>query len=273
MVSKDSSTVARLRLRGLLTAKDTTSHDALVIQRCAPEVRGASCEKSARQRFGALPHRVGNFLCHFALPHSACRGPTSRNGSPLLQFPRALTACLFAALVTTLADGGEMELRSLGGEGKPPFVLSDLSGKLVDLTQLRGHVVFLHFFATWCEACREELPALRRLAERSAPDARVLAVSVGEPDLRVRRFAETITLNFPILLDRDSAVARSWQVVSLPTTYVLDRYLRPSLIVESDFTWDALDLAELTERLADRGVRPTGPTGETRDPKSIDREE
>jgi peroxiredoxin len=273
MVSVGSSTVARLRLRGLLTAKDTTSHDALVSQRCAPEVRGAFCEKSARQRFGVLPHRTGNFLRHFALPHSACRGAISHSRNPLLQFPRALTVCLFATLVTTLAYGGETELRSLGGAGKPPFVLSDLSGKLVDLTQQRGYVVFLHFFATWCEACREELPALRRLAERSAPDARVLAVSVGEPDLRVRRFAETITLNFPILLDRNSTVARSWQVESLPTTYVLDRNLRPSLIVESDFAWDALDLAELTERLAVRGVRPTGPTGEPRDPISIDREE
>ena len=114
---------------------------------------------------------------------------------------------------------------------------------------------------------------MRRLAERSAPDARVVAVSVGEPDLRVRRFAETITVKFPLLLDRDSTAARSWQVTSLPTTYVLDRNLRPSLVAESDFAWDALDLAKLTEQLAVRDIPLTGPTNEPRGPKSVDREE
>jgi thiol-disulfide isomerase/thioredoxin len=183
----------------------------------------------------------------------------------LLRFlPRALSAGLFAALVAVSAHAGGAELRGLEGESKPTFVLPDLSDELVDLSRQRGHVVFVHFFATWCEPCREELPALRRLAERSAGAVSVIAVSVGEADLRVRRFAETIVVNFPVLLDRDRAVARSWQVVRLPTTYVLDRGLRPSLVAESDFAWDAFDLAKLIEQLADRDVRRNGPTNDLR---------
>ena len=187
---------------------------------------------------------------------------------------RAAIAGLFAALMTAAsAYAGIPELIALDGESRPLFALPDLSGAPVDLLRQRGRVLVLHFFATWCEPCREELPALRRLAERAAPDVGVLAVSVGEPDLRVRRFAETVTLNFPILLDRDSAVARSWQIVSLPTTYVLDRDLRPSHLAESSYPWDALDLRKLLEQLADRDVRPTGPTNEPRGPKINHREE
>jgi peroxiredoxin len=111
------------------------------------------------------------------------------------------------------------------------------------------------------------------LPGRAAPDVGIVAVSVGEPDQRVRRFAETVTVNFPILLDRDSAVARSWQVVSLPTTYVLDRNLRPARLAEDGFPWDALDLARLLEQLADRDTRITGPANEPRGPQSINREE
>ena len=187
---------------------------------------------------------------------------------------RAAIACLFAALMTgTSANAGSAELIALDGESRPLFALPDLSGASIDLSGQRGRVVVLHFFATWCEPCREELPALRRLAERAAPDLGVLAVSVGEPDLRVRRFAETVPLNFPVLLDRDSAVARSWQIVSLPTTYVLDRDLRPSHLAESGYPWDALDLRKLLEQLANRDVRPAGPTNEPRGPKINHREE
>lgn len=265
-----------MRPRGQLTAWDTTSHDAPVIQRWAPEVRGTPYNKSVvSQRSGTLPHRCVRFLRRAPRFRLTSRNATWRDGDVWRRFiAQALSSGFFAALVVYCsAYAGEAGLRSLDGESKPLFTLPDLSGKLVDLSQQHGHVVFLHFFATWCEPCREELPALRRLAERSAPDARVVAVSVGEPDLRVRRFAETITVNFPLLLDRDSTAARSWQVTSLPTTYVLDRNLRPSLVAESDFAWDALDLAKLTEQLAVRDVRLTGPTNEPRGPKSVDREE
>jgi peroxiredoxin len=161
---------------------------------------------------------------------------------------------VLALLASVSASAGETALRGLERESRPEFVLSGLAGERIDLSQRRGQIVLVHFFATWCEPCREELPALRRLAERFA-GVSVIAISVGEPELRVRRFAETAGTNFPILLDGDQAVARSWQVVNLPTTYLLDRDLNPAFVAESGVAWDALDLAEFLEQLTRRDVR------------------
>jgi peroxiredoxin len=116
----------------------------------------------------------------------------------------------------------------------------------------------VHFFATWCEPCRKELPALQRLIERSGDSTlAIFAISVGEPDERVRRFFETTPLTFPVVLDRDREVAKLWRIQSLPTTYVLDRQLGPRLIVEGEFEWDRVKADQLLDVLSERQDKPT----------------
>jgi thiol-disulfide isomerase/thioredoxin len=130
------------------------------------------------------------------------------------------------------------------------FTLPDIGGADATLESERGHVVLVHFFATWCEPCREELPALSRLAARASGTVKVLAISVAEVDLRVRRFVATTPVNFPVLLDRERAVTKAWGVSTLPTTFVLDAKLRPRLVVETDFAWDSIDPGKLTDMVA-----------------------
>jgi peroxiredoxin len=133
-------------------------------------------------------------------------------------------------------------------DGKPSFVLDDLTGARHDLSDSSGRLVLVHFFATWCEPCREELPALQRLLERSRESGlAIFAVSVGEPDARVRRFFEPMPTNFPIVLDRDRAASKTWRVQMLPTTYVLDRELKPRLVVEGEFHWDRVTGEQLLD--------------------------
>ncbi len=136
-------------------------------------------------------------------------------------------------------------------DGKTPsFVLDGLTGARHDLGNASGRVVLVHFFATWCEPCREELPALQRLMDRSGPSTLVIfAISVGEPDQRVRRFFEGNPLRYPVVLDRDREVAKTWRVQSLPTTYVLDTELVPRLMVEGEFEWDRVTGEQLSESL------------------------
>jgi thiol-disulfide isomerase/thioredoxin len=131
---------------------------------------------------------------------------------------------------------------------KPSFALDDLAGVQHDLSNMPGRVVLVHFFATWCEPCREELPALQRLSERSENSAlAVFAISVGEPDERVRRFFGTNPLKIPVLLDRDREVAKKWHIQTLPTTYLLDRGLEPRLTVEGEFQWDRVEAEQLLD--------------------------
>jgi thiol-disulfide isomerase/thioredoxin len=137
---------------------------------------------------------------------------------------------------------------------KPLFTLGDLAGLQHDLASMSGRLVLVHFFATWCEPCREELPALARLSERSEASAlAVLAISVGEPDERVRRFLATNPLSIPVVLDRDREVAGKWQIHTLPTTYVLDRGLEPRLMVEGEFQWDRVKAEQLLDAVLSAG--------------------
>ena len=136
------------------------------------------------------------------------------------------------------------------GGAQPTFNLPDTSGANFALNAARGQIVLVHFFATWCEPCREELPALNRLSARANGKVNVIAISVAEVDLRVRQFIESTPVEFPVLLDRDRAVAKAWNVSTLPTTFVLDSELRPQRVVETDFAWDSVDPGKLADMLA-----------------------
>jgi thiol-disulfide isomerase/thioredoxin len=121
------------------------------------------------------------------------------------------------------------------------------------LEAARGHVVLVHFFATWCESCREELPALNRLAVRAGGNVTVLGIAVADADQRMQGFFATTPVDFPILLDRDRAAAKACQVATLPTTFVLDADLHPSFVVGTDCAWDGVDPKELTSTSDRRG--------------------
>lgn len=155
------------------------------------------------------------------------------------------------------APATETQLKSWSDGAKPIFVLQDLAGRDLALESARGHAVVVHFFATWCEPCRDELPALQRFAERAGPTAiRVIAISVAEVDDRVRRFVEKYPFKLPIVLDRDRAVAKAWDVSTLPTTFILDANLTPKLFAESDLAWDSLDAQNILRSLTVSDVSP-----------------
>jgi peroxiredoxin len=151
---------------------------------------------------------------------------------------------------TVAANRSDRALQELPDARKPPFALTDIAGAKHALVDYAGRPVLVHFFATWCEPCRPEMQSLERLAAREGPGRfGIVAISIDEPEGRVRRFFEKVPVSFPVLLDRDRMVARSWGVDMLPTTFVLDADLRPRLLVESDLEWDAIDVAKMLSRL------------------------
>jgi peroxiredoxin len=157
---------------------------------------------------------------------------------------------LFAAASAWPFAVSAAELQRWPGKTPPAFTLASSDGTDIALNAHRRPAVLVHFFATWCEPCREEFPALRRLVERNKTDVQVLAISVAEADPRVRKFLQTMPVNFPVLLDRDRAVAKAWNVTTLPTTILLDETLQARLVVESDFRWDEIEPAQLIDMLA-----------------------
>ncbi len=148
------------------------------------------------------------------------------------------------AAATTLAPWRGRSLKT------PLFSLPATEGPDVSLGASRGKPTLIHFFATWCDPCRDELPALARLAKRAGSEINIHIISVAEPDIRVRRFMETMGLKFAVLLDREKTTARAWDVTTLPTTIVLDADLRPRLRVDTDFDWDITSAAQLRALVA-----------------------
>jgi len=118
----------------------------------------------------------------------------------------------------------------LGGAGPdpvergPPAPAFTLDGPPVSLADLRGRVVLVNFWATWCEPCKEEMPAMERLYRAHRDRGfELLAISVGEEPEPVRAFREELGLSFPILLDRDKSVSRTYQTYRFPESYLVDR--------------------------------------------------
>ena len=108
----------------------------------------------------------------------------------------------------------------------PDFSLPDMDGEKHALSDYRGKVVMLNFWATWCPPCRREMPSMQRLYEKySERGLVVVAVNQFEdPDL-VFEFTGRLSLEptFPILFDRESRVSEQFKVKGLPTTYLLDK--------------------------------------------------
>jgi thiol-disulfide isomerase/thioredoxin len=120
----------------------------------------------------------------------------------------------------------------------PPLALSDLDGRAHRLDDYRGKVVLVNFWATWCEPCRNEMPSLNQLRAslRGQPFV-VLAVNLAESEPRIRRFMEQVPLDFPVLLDRDSATAKAWRARILPVSFVIgpDGRIRYSAVGDTDW--------------------------------------
>lgn len=114
--------------------------------------------------------------------------------------------------------------RPAGPVAAVDFDLPDLAGGRVRLEHLRGQVVLVNFWATWCTPCREEMPALATLARELGPRGlAVIGVNYKEARATVEAFVREQGLSFPILLDEDGAAGAGAQVFALPTTLVVDR--------------------------------------------------
>lgn len=158
-----------------------------------------------------------------------------------------LAAGLFAALLLT--PGGEGGPRI--GAAAPDFRLMDLSGSPVRLSESRGKVVLIDFWATWCAACVEALPEMVELHEKfRGRDFLILAVSMdeGSPGT-VAAFAAERRLPYRVLF-ADAAVADDYRVSGLPAQYLVDQdgVIAHTYLSDTDFDDLADDIAALLER-------------------------
>lgn len=106
----------------------------------------------------------------------------------------------------------------------PNFTLPNPDGRKVSLQDFRGKVVFLNFWATWCESCRDEMPSMQRLyGEFKSKGLEIVAVNVKEKRQDALAFARRFKLTYPILMDTEGEVGLLYGAFGLPATYLIDR--------------------------------------------------
>ena len=148
-----------------------------------------------------------------------------------------LVAAMLAASVHPLHAS---ELKRWNGKpAAPPIDLLNVDGTPFSLQQLRGKVVLVNFWATWCEPCVTEMPSLQRLREQLAGDGfEVLAVNYQEGPVRISSFMQKLNLTLPVVRDTDGSIARSWGARVFPASYLVDRNgnIRHSISGGADWT-------------------------------------
>jgi peroxiredoxin len=120
------------------------------------------------------------------------------------------------------ADLGIVEPRTV--KQAPDFTLQTLDGQPIKLSDFRGKPVLLNFWATWCEACKKEFPAMQRLYSQLKGDGfEIIAVSVDRRNRdRIEDFVKAYEIDFPILLDPQQKARRDYFIRGLPTSYLID---------------------------------------------------
>jgi peroxiredoxin len=157
-------------------------------------------------------------------------------------------AWLLLALVVALpqaARGDAFKELDLLRPGRPmiaaDFTVAGLTGPPLRLSDFKGKVVFLNFWATWCPPCKEEMPSMERLYRRyKDKEFTILALSIDSGGAApVGAFVKKLGLTFPIGLDTKTTVANQYTVRGLPATFLIDRKGTIAAVAIGPRDWDS----------------------------------
>lgn len=107
------------------------------------------------------------------------------------------------------------------GSKAPDFELTTLTGKKIRLADFKGKRVMINFFATWCYPCKIEMPVLEKFYQENHDDIEILAINIDTKS-DVKGYVKKLNLSFPILLDEKGVVDTQYQVLAIPSTYIVD---------------------------------------------------
>jgi peroxiredoxin len=105
----------------------------------------------------------------------------------------------------------------------PPFSLKDLAGNQVSLSTLKGKPILMIFFASWCSACKEDVPLIERFSDGKKDQLTILALAIdGEKEKKVQRFVKASKITLPVLLDVKEKIARTYGVRMVSTAFLIN---------------------------------------------------
>ena len=127
---------------------------------------------------------------------------------------------IFLGIIAT----SSLAASDLAGQTAPDFALKSATGENLRLSEYRGDVVMINFWATWCGPCRQEMPLLNELFNRyQRVGFNLLGVNIDDDSRRAMQMVEDLGVNFPVLFDETKEVSKLYQVEAMPVTVIVDR--------------------------------------------------
>lgn len=141
------------------------------------------------------------------------------NTSRMHQFAKASICALTVGLACLAPANG-----TISSAAAPTFNLPGKSGEAIDLAKLKGQVVMLNFWASWCGPCRTEMPLMDQIYKKySAAGFTMLGVNVDTDSTDAQKFLSQVPVSFPIAFDRDNKVSKLYAVNAMPSSVFIDR--------------------------------------------------
>ncbi len=136
---------------------------------------------------------------------------------------KGLKTPLLGAILVIFA-ASSLASSSLEGQLAPDFVLKSASGENLRLSEYRGDVVMINFWATWCGPCRQEMPLLDELYGRyQRVGFNLLGINIDDDSRRAMKMVQELGVSFPVLFDENKAVSALYKVDAMPVTILVDR--------------------------------------------------
>lgn len=180
-------------------------------------------------------------------------------GLPNWIFIGIFTLLIVAIVVAGVVGKRERYAPTLPGSKAPDFTLPDLEGNMVSLSDYRGRVVFINFWATWCKPCREEMPSMESLYKdlraRGEP-FEILAVSIDSegPEV-IENFRKKFNLTFPILHDRKGKIKELYKTTGVPESFIVDQNGFVAQKVLGAYDWASPSGRRVIETLLKEGAK------------------
>jgi thiol-disulfide isomerase/thioredoxin len=164
-------------------------------------------------------------------------------------------ACILLAAWAIVAPAAAYAVAA--GEPAPALALPDAAGQPVDLDKLRGKIVYVDFWASWCAPCKRSFPWMNEMQRKYGPNGlAIVAVNVDRKREDADKFLAVVPAQFTVVFDPAGKAPAAWQVKAMPSSYLVDASGRVAF-VEAGFRDERKDEVESRIRAA-LGLKPTG---------------
>ena len=161
-----------------------------------------------------------------------------------------LSLCLVVFSSQAISSSGTLKPYN-GKLSLPEFTLVDMQGSKHSLSDYKGNVVLVQFWATYCAPCRKEMPTMNNLIKKMAGKPfKIVTINMAESKQAVEKFINEVPVDFPVLLDSDGSVLSQWKVFAAPANFIVDKAGKVIFTLYGGIEWDSDEMVKKLSALS-----------------------